>query len=82
MKIRITFDVGDDYREAINRVVGRAGRATYTETEAHLNLVVDSDASELCFELHTAQEASDLADSWADTAEAELERQRLRDDAA
>lgn len=59
MKVRITFDVSDGYREAINHYVGKAGKASHAEVVDHINVVIIGDAETLQSDLPAEDEDDD-----------------------
>ena len=56
MKVRMTHEIPDDYRRAINHYVGKPGLATRLEIITHIDGVLDADAQDLGSEVNDGDE--------------------------
>jgi hypothetical protein len=60
MKIRITFEVDDLCREAINWSMGRKGKATYDETRSEMISLLQSDLEVITGDYELAKEDDEV----------------------
>ncbi len=51
MKVRASLGFSNEYRRAIRFMIGKPGLANRTECLAHLVMMLDTDAMELCSEV-------------------------------
>jgi hypothetical protein len=51
MKVRVTLEFPDRYRRAINHALGKPGMATREDCIAHLHMVINGDAQDICSEM-------------------------------
>lgn len=55
MKIKLVIELDDRVRRAINLHVGRKGPATRAECKAHLELAINGNIEDVCYDFDKAQ---------------------------
>jgi hypothetical protein len=51
VKVRITVELSDEQRRAINKLTGRLGKASYEQTRTHLISAIEGDLQSIVHEL-------------------------------